>query len=264
MQCASAYRPLLAQTIKIPIDPGESPRSGPRKRPFARPLTVGANVGRKTVSAYIKWNEMKPMDTTFDSVIAPNCSAQSCTRLAGQEAALEHGACRARSSSAPWHPGALTRTVEATVAENAVLVLDHCARIRFCTAAAGRVFGQRPDDVLSANVTTLIPRLPLRPNTPGYNLAYAAFQAGSIHPRKFRARHAHGYEFSLDVAIKPLTLQGRHGLVVELLVPQARDIPAVESRKEISCAGAKSMDFHRAFSRSVAPACPHLLNNGTV
>lgn len=120
-------------------------------------------------------------------------------------------------------PRVVNRPQEASTTGNALLVLDKCARIRFCTAAAGYVFGHTPDDVLSTDVTALIPRLPLRPNTPGYNLAYAAFQSGNSELHRFRGRHAKGHEFALDVSIKTMTLQGRHGLVIALRVPFTGD-----------------------------------------
>lgn len=139
----------------------------------------------------------------------------------------KHGTCSATAAMqrAPLSrsPGVANRPEKKSTAENALLVLDTCARIRFCTDAAGQVFGHTPDNLLSTAVTTLIPRLPLRPNTPGYNLAYAAFQSGSSELRRFRGRHAEGHEFALDLSIKTMTLQGRHGLVIALRVPFTGD-----------------------------------------
>ncbi|WP_181358905.1 PAS domain S-box protein [Pseudothauera lacus] len=101
---------------------------------------------------------------------------------------------------------------------SALIVLDKYARIRFCSLAAERIFGHRAHEVLGTEVTALIPGLPLRNNTPGYNLAYATFQRGNGLSHCFLGRHASGGEFALDVALATTRLQGKHGLVVALRI----------------------------------------------
>ena len=59
--------------------------------------------------------------------------------------------------------------------ERAVLILDARGAVQFCSDAAAQLFDGRSEEMLGRPIRSLIPALPLRIVTPGYNVAYARF-----------------------------------------------------------------------------------------
>lgn len=99
---------------------------------------------------------------------------------------------------------------------HAMLILDLPARIRYCCAAAGRLFRRRADGMIGHPVAALLPDLPLRDNTPGYNLAYVVFHFPSAGWQRLRGSDAAGSHLALDVSIGTMMFEGRRGLVMTL------------------------------------------------
>jgi hypothetical protein len=57
------------------------------------------------------------------------------------------------------------------------LALDAAGNIQRCDTAAAELFFASPEMLVGRHITKLIPELPLKPDTPGYNVAYATFCA---------------------------------------------------------------------------------------
>ena len=53
-----------------------------------------------------------------------------------------------------------------------LLVLDLQGRVRSCDGLTAKRFGSSEVDLLDQPIAALIPALPFRSNTPGYNVAY--------------------------------------------------------------------------------------------
>jgi PAS domain-containing protein len=56
----------------------------------------------------------------------------------------------------------------------AALILDTQGRVVHCSPAANALLGQHADTMVDLPVKAVFPKLPMSPQTPGYNLAYAA------------------------------------------------------------------------------------------
>lgn len=113
------------------------------------------------------------------------------------------------------------RSLEA--AEHATLILDLSGRIRYCSAAAGQLFRRHPAEMIGGPIAALLPELPIRADTPGYNLAYAIFWFSSAGWRRLRITIPAGRGFLLDVSADTVMLEGKRGLVLVLRLPVARD-----------------------------------------
>ena len=59
----------------------------------------------------------------------------------------------------------------------ASLIVDVAGRITHCSRAAIELLGQKSEALIGRAVAAVIEGLPISPDTPGYNLAYAILQA---------------------------------------------------------------------------------------
>lgn len=128
----------------------------------------------------------------------------------------------------------------AAPANNLMLILDKCGRVLSCSPGAARLFGRQPDEFGQLKVRTLIPELPIRENTPGYNLSYAAFTFPAGAWRRFEGCDAVGRTFPIDVSIDTLKLEGKHGYVVSLRVPASDDGSKIDMQRLIEAASASA------------------------
>ena len=103
----------------------------------------------------------------------------------------------ARLSDYPAAKGMLKARKHAEV----MLVLDPLGKIIYCDAAASELFGASSHQLLGRAIRALIPNLPLREQTPAYNLAYRVFWAAQGAWLRFLARDAQGGKFRLRVAL---------------------------------------------------------------
>lgn len=102
---------------------------------------------------------------------------------------------------------------------NAMLVLDLCGRIQFCSEAAARLFGYPAADLLGRSVRALIPELPLRPGTSGYNTAYAQFRFAEGAWRPFWGRAADRRTIPVEISLGILKLGDKRGFVLAFQHP---------------------------------------------
>jgi len=101
----------------------------------------------------------------------------------------------------------------------AAMVLDRLGTVRYCHADAARLFGASAHTLVGRHVTELIPDLPFKPRTPGYNVAYAAFWAPDGSRRGFCGVDNEGRSFGLQIALDRLELEKHHQILLSLRLP---------------------------------------------
>lgn len=102
--------------------------------------------------------------------------------------------------------------------EQAVLILNASGAIQFCSNAAAHLFDGTSDEMLGRPISSLIPAIPLRIVTPGYNVAYARFWSAQHGWRRFGRAGRDGQTVPVEVALKAAQRQqdGPYALVVSL------------------------------------------------
>jgi len=98
----------------------------------------------------------------------------------------------------------------------ATIVLDASGIIRYCDPEVVRLFGASTYMLLGQPIAALIPDLPLKANTPGYNIAYASFHSSAGSQRRFSGVHSQGRRFGLDVALAALKIEGGYHIRLNL------------------------------------------------
>jgi hypothetical protein len=128
-------------------------------------------------------------------------------------------------------------------AEPAVIVLDAYGTVCGCTPAAAELFGADMDAALGRHVTALVPSLPFRPSTPGYNVAYASFSPDEERAwQRLGAVDMRGRAFLLQGCLDALQWQGTHMIFVSLR-PHERSGAAAESGKDANLDGHENASF---------------------
>ncbi|OGA17809.1 MAG: hypothetical protein A3I01_05150 [Betaproteobacteria bacterium RIFCSPLOWO2_02_FULL_65_24] len=108
------------------------------------------------------------------------------------------------------------RDPEAQPAEPAMIVLDTSGTVCSCTAAAAGLFGAGLHGPVGRHITVLVPDLPLRPSTPGYNIAYARFKPDAGPWRELSGRDSQGRVFRLLGSLDTMEWEGAHHIVMSL------------------------------------------------
>ncbi len=98
----------------------------------------------------------------------------------------------------------------------ASLLLDECACIYWSSPAAAVILGRVHAEICGQPIAALLPELPLRADTPGYNAAYVAFWYASGRPLPCSAFDAQGKPLSLEISIDTVRLGDRLFHVVTL------------------------------------------------
>jgi PAS domain S-box-containing protein len=97
-----------------------------------------------------------------------------------------------------------------------IVVVDTQGFIRFCSAAAAQAFGWSCDKVSGKPIASLVPKLPLRAGTPGYNLAYALFWFPGQLWRAVEGRDCDGRVVPLEISVSAARIDGKHQLLLAL------------------------------------------------
>lgn len=100
-----------------------------------------------------------------------------------------------------------------------VLILDARGRIQFCSDPSPFA---SPDSNLSGHsIICLVPTLPLREATPGYNIAYVRFSFSAEPWHRHAVRTASGLLREADISLKPIPLERGYCLLglIRLRVP---------------------------------------------
>jgi hypothetical protein len=105
---------------------------------------------------------------------------------------------------------------------HAVLIADAAGLIRF--ASTRQLFGWSDQELPGTHLQWLIPTLPVRENTPGYNVAYVrmAFATQDWQPQSAAA--ADGDEVPVEVSVRILPIGRSYALLIAI-----RELPARRS-----------------------------------
>lgn len=109
-----------------------------------------------------------------------------------------------------------TSTDRPPMARNAVLTIDTEGRITNCNPEARELLGWQSESLEGRPVTEVVPELPFSPKTPGYNLAFAVFQAANGVWVRQRARLADGRELAVDMALSSMLVNFKRHITLSL------------------------------------------------
>ncbi len=112
------------------------------------------------------------------------------------------------------------------VVDFAAMVLDRSGVVRYCNTAALRLFRTGGRALVGQHVTTRIPGLPFKSETPGYNVAYATLWAATAIWLRFSGVDSQGRSLNVHVSLNKFELEGHHQILLILR-------PAAESQLRI-------------------------------
>jgi len=87
---------------------------------------------------------------------------------------------------------------------HAILILDAYSIIRFATTR--RLFGHSDEELPETPLKSLIPTLPMRPSTPGYNVAYARLAFADQIWQSHRAVSRERRTFPVELCVRTLPM----------------------------------------------------------
>ena len=91
---------------------------------------------------------------------------------------------------------------------DAALIIDSHGRIADASMGAAALLGRRLDALLGHAITSVMPRLPLAADTPGYNMAYAIFQGANPGWQAHAALTADGRQVPVEAALASALVNG--------------------------------------------------------
>ncbi|MDD5297138.1 MAG: diguanylate cyclase [Rhodocyclaceae bacterium] len=103
--------------------------------------------------------------------------------------------------------------------ERGTLILDVGGVVRYGDEVAAEMFGMARDDLVGLPAGSLIPLLPLKPGTPGYNVACCHFHFSDGQWRRFLAQAPGGRRLELEVLIEHVKLPKVHEFILSLRYP---------------------------------------------
>jgi PAS domain S-box-containing protein len=89
----------------------------------------------------------------------------------------------------------------------ASLIVDVAGRITHCSRAAIELLGQKSEALIGRAVAAVIEGLPISPDTPGYNLAYAILQATEGQWAHRNALQTDGKKIPVDIQFSDVMKQ---------------------------------------------------------
>jgi hypothetical protein len=122
---------------------------------------------------------------------------------------------------------------------HAVLILDASGVIRF--ASTRQMFGRPDEDLSDTPLRSLVPTLPVRPSTPGYNIAYVRLTFADQNWRRFNAVSIDRGTFPVELSVRTLFMGRSYALLVAI-----REVPATRAEGECITLVRPSTVFHEA------------------
>ena len=89
----------------------------------------------------------------------------------------------------------------------AALIVDVAGRITHCSRAAIELLGDKSEALIGRAVAAVIEGLPISPDTPGYNLAYAILQATDGQWARRNAVQTDGQKIPVDIQFSDVMKQ---------------------------------------------------------
>lgn len=100
-----------------------------------------------------------------------------------------------------------------------LLVLDLQGKVCSCDGLTAERFGSSEADLVERPIASLIPALPFRPNTPGYNVAYTSLWFPSGTWRTLLGLKPDGQSFPLQLSAAMLRMKDERRIVLGLRQP---------------------------------------------
>ncbi len=122
-----------------------------------------------------------------------------------------------------------------------VLLADLGGMVRFCSESVARLAGTTVGALTGKPVAEVLPGLPLRAQTPGYNLAFSAFGAGEVSGSGVRLLRADGSVVPVQASLSTVALQSDRLVVVQLSWGPAES-EALQSLRRLAWVGERSAD----------------------
>lgn len=101
----------------------------------------------------------------------------------------------------------------------ALLLLDEKGVIEYCSPAVANFYGGNIQALVGQPVINLLPELPIRASTPGYNRAYVTDVFCDSQWLAFVGKDSEGGALSLEVTLVVLRINGRALFLLELGAP---------------------------------------------
>lgn len=124
--------------------------------------------------------------------------------------------------------------------EGPMAVLDKYGIVSFSTPAMGQMFKCSQRELEGRDVASLIPGLPLKTLTPGYNLAFADFWGNKGELLKFKGHSPNGERIPLAVSLNKLSIDNTPLILLRLLPGSEQTIPNGEFERLIESAKNKT------------------------
>lgn len=105
--------------------------------------------------------------------------------------------------------------------EPAVAILDQKGVVCFCDPAVGRLLRRDSQELVGREASRIFPELPLKSETPGYNLAFAAFWGNAASWLEIEGLSSDGCIVPLEVSLRKLLLDGCPFILLSLRPPDA-------------------------------------------
>jgi len=102
---------------------------------------------------------------------------------------------------------------------NAVLTINAQGRITACNAEARELLGWSDGYPDGTAATSVMPELPFSPNTPGYNLAFAVFNAANGLWMRRVALLQDGQKVLVDAALSSVVVKFRRYITLSMRMP---------------------------------------------
>lgn len=104
----------------------------------------------------------------------------------------------------PAHPD----DVFASASDPAVAILDQHGVVAYCSASVGELLKRDSRELIGREASHLFPELPLNKQTPGYNLAFAAFWGSAVVWLEVEGLTPEGRFVPLEASLKRISLDG--------------------------------------------------------
>jgi len=101
----------------------------------------------------------------------------------------------------------------------AVAILDQHGVVAFCSATVGKLLKRDCQELIGRQASHLFPELPLKKQTPGYNLAFAAFWGSAAAWLEVEGLSPEGRFVPLEASLKRISLDGNPFIMLGLRSP---------------------------------------------
>jgi hypothetical protein len=124
---------------------------------------------------------------------------------------------------------------------HAILIVEASGYIRFATTR--NLFGCKDEELPGSNLQSLIPTLPIRSSTPGYNIAYVRMMFADQIWKLHRALRVDGKELPVGLSIHPVPIGRSYALLVAV-----REMPRTQPYKCALTRSSENQKFDEAMA----------------